>query len=133
MRPHEQQRQQQQQQQWGAPARCVGPCIRTRSHSAQRVPPTRLAAPPAAPAHRARVGIAVHGSFNGSSSAALLTQGVLDSVCAGLLIYLVMGDHLNASKAHSQWLQGRGPMTAALAFGAFVAGAAGMAVIGIWA
>jgi zinc transporter 1/2/3 len=78
------------------------------------------------------IGLGVRGSYNGSSSAALITQGTLDAVCAGMLIFLALGDHVNAVKSQAHWLKREGAATHGLCIGAFLAGVAIMCTLALW-
>lgn len=79
------------------------------------------------------IGIAVRRSFNPDSAQALLVVGTLDAVCAGMLISLALGDHINAVKSQAGWLRDQSTATTASCMAAFVAGVAVMSAIGIWA
>jgi zinc transporter 1/2/3 len=77
------------------------------------------------------IGIAVHSSYNGSSKAALASEGIFDSVSAGILIYngivdLIIPTFADRELPKAVWLQ-------ALGFAALFAGAGIMALIGKWA
>lgn len=72
-------------------------------------------------------------SFNASSTSALLATGILDSLSAGILLYVVLVQLLTPMFTDNDWLHAqRWPMQVA-AFAAFYAGAGAMAVIGKWA
>ena len=79
------------------------------------------------------IGIAARSGIDQTSAGALITQGVLDAVSAGLLVFVAVGDHLNATKAQGPWLRGQKAAVHVLCFGALLAGAGAMAVIGKWA
>ncbi len=77
------------------------------------------------------IGIGVSNSYNGESKAALGTEGVFDSVSAGILIYNGLVDLIVPTFEHSEmpkcwWHQ-------AIGFGSLWTGAAIMALIGKWA
>ncbi|KAL4439927.1 hypothetical protein ABPG75_002928 [Micractinium tetrahymenae] len=78
-------------------------------------------------------GIGMRASFNASSDAALLATGILDSLSAGILLYVVLVQLLTPMFTDSDWLHGRRWPLQAAAFAAFYGGAAVMAVIGKWA
>lgn len=78
------------------------------------------------------IGIGVQGSMNQNSEGALLTQGIFDAIAAGMMIYVALGDHINAIKCYGSWLKHQGWPTVFLCMGAFLVGGAVMAVIGIW-
>ena len=78
------------------------------------------------------VGIGIKSSYNSNSQTALLTQGILDAISAGLLIFLALGDHVNAVKSQAQWLKTEGKITHGLALGAFLVGVAVMCALAVW-
>lgn len=78
------------------------------------------------------IGLGVRGAYNGSSSAALITQGTLDAVCAGMLIFLALGDHVNAVKSQAHWLKREGTVTHTVCIGAFLGGVALMCTLALW-
>jgi len=79
------------------------------------------------------VGIAVRKSLNPNSAPLLLTTGVLDSIAAGALIFLALGDHMNAVKTQGEWLRSqRWPIQVAC-FLSFFTGAGVMLMIALWA
>jgi zinc transporter 1/2/3 len=80
------------------------------------------------------VGIAVRSSMNPNGVDVLLSQGILDAICAGMLIYLAFSEHLNAFKSQAIWLRGQGSLLVTVScLAAFAAGVSVMAVIGVWA
>jgi zinc transporter 1/2/3 len=82
----------------------------------------------------AAVGVSVRSVMNPNGAAGLLVQGILDAVCAGVLIFLAFGDHINAFRAHAVWLRSQGNAWVTVAcLGAFAAGVGVMVAIGIWA
>ena len=77
------------------------------------------------------IGIAVNSNYNKESKAALGSEGVLDSVSAGILIYNGLCDLIVPTFAAGEipktwWVQ-------AMGFGSLYTGAAIMALIGKWA
>ena len=78
------------------------------------------------------IGIGVRQSYNTNSPAALLTQGILDAVGAGMLIFLALGDHVNAVKSQARWLKSEGAVAHGACIGAFLAGVAIMCTIALW-
>jgi zinc transporter 1/2/3 len=75
----------------------------------------------------------VRGSFNQNATRSLLTTGILDSLSAGILVYVALINLINPMMTNSRWLRSqRWPMQVA-SFAAFYAGAGIMAVIGKWA
>lgn len=79
------------------------------------------------------VGIGVRNSLNSNSPPMLLVTGILESISAGTLIFLSLGDHMNAPKSQAGWLRTQSHWIRILCFGFFFAGAAAMLVIAIWA
>jgi zinc transporter 1/2/3 len=78
-------------------------------------------------------GVAVRASLDANAPALVLATGVLEAVAAGTVIFLALGDHMNATRAHAAWLRAQAPAARAACFAAFFVGAAAMLVIGIWA
>lgn len=79
------------------------------------------------------VGIAVRSSLNMNSVPSLMVTGILDSIAAGALIFLALGDHMNACKSQAGWLRTQRIVTQLACFAAFFIGAAALLVIAIWA
>jgi zinc transporter 1/2/3 len=79
------------------------------------------------------IGIGVRNSLNSNSPPMLLVTGILESISAGTLIFLSLGDHMNAPKSQAAWLRTQSHGIRILCFGFFFAGAAAMLVIAIWA
>ncbi|KAF9404267.1 hypothetical protein BGZ94_004266 [Podila epigama] len=79
------------------------------------------------------LGIGLHQSYDGGSVTALVVQGILDSLSAGILLYTalvqLMSCELNANKA----FRASSTLHQASRFLALWCGAAAMAVIGKWA
>jgi zinc transporter 1/2/3 len=78
------------------------------------------------------IGIGVRSSFNENDPTALYTQGVLDALCAGLLIFLALGDHVNAMKSQAHWLKEEGAVTHVACIGAFLVGVGVMCALAVW-
>ena len=78
-------------------------------------------------------GIGVRSSLDGNSAPLLLTTGVLESLSAGTLIFLALGDHMNAVRAHADWLRVQSVAIKLTCFAAFFIGAAALLVIALWA
>ena len=78
------------------------------------------------------IGIGVRYSFNENNETALLTQGILDAICGGMLIFLALGDHVNAMKSQAHWLKEEGTVTHGACLGAFLLGVAVMCTIALW-
>lgn len=80
------------------------------------------------------IGVGVHRTKNPNGVPGLLVTGILDSVCAGLLIFLSFGDHINAFKSQAGWLREQGSVwVTASCLAAFAAGVGVMSAIGFWA
>jgi solute carrier family 39 (zinc transporter), member 1/2/3 len=79
------------------------------------------------------IGIVARSGIDQTSAGALIIQGVLDAVSAGLLAFVAIGDHLNAAKAQGPWLRKQKAAVHVLCFGALFVGAGVMSVIGKWA
>lgn len=79
------------------------------------------------------IGIGVHDTYAPGSSAALLIPGIFDSISAGLLLYTVLGDHLNAVKSNRSWLNMQSFLVQGMCLAAVIIGGAAMCVIGKWA
>jgi len=78
------------------------------------------------------IGIGVRSSFNENDPTALYTQGILDAICAGLLIFLALGDHVNAMKSQAHWLKEEGAVTHGACIGAFLVGVGVMCALAVW-
>ena len=79
------------------------------------------------------IGIGVRQSLDTSSTSYLYTTGVLDAVAAGALIFLALGDHMNAVRSQAPWLRIQKPIIQTICFLCFFTGAAVMLVLAIWA
>eukprot|EP00889_Picochlorum_renovo_P000655 jgi/Picre1/27685/NNA_000649.t1 len=51
------------------------------------------------------IGIGVRQSLDTSSPGFLYTTGVLDSIAAGALIFLALGDHMNSIRTQAKWMR----------------------------
>ena len=78
-------------------------------------------------------GIGVRRSLDSNAATLLLTTGILESLSAGTLIFLALGDHMNAIRAHADWLRTQRLPVQLMCFGAFFVGAAALLVIALWA
>lgn len=78
-------------------------------------------------------GIGIRESFNENSTATLLASGILDSLSAGILIYVALVHLVEPLMTDSAWLHGRGWPMQVLAFICFYSGAGAMAFIGKYA
>ena len=78
-------------------------------------------------------GIGVRNSLNTNSAPMLLTTGILDAISAGTLIFLALGDHMNAMKSQAGWLRAQSLRVQLACFSAFFLGAAVLLVLALWA
>src|SRR5687768_7061271 len=79
------------------------------------------------------IGIGVRHTMNPNSASGLMVQGILDAICAGMLIFLSLGDHINAMKAQAGWLYNQSAVMTAVCMIAFFVGVGAMSAIAIWA
>jgi zinc transporter 1/2/3 len=79
------------------------------------------------------IGIGLRQSLNMNGPAALYAMGTLDALCAGMLISLALGDHINAIRSQAGWLREQSAFISFSCMAAFGVGVAAMMVIGIWA
>jgi zinc transporter 1/2/3 len=80
------------------------------------------------------IGMAIRSSFNTDTDATgLMVTGIFDSIGAGMLIFLSLGDHMNALKHHAHWLHSQSIVIKIACVLAFVVGNAVMLAIGYWA
>lgn len=78
-------------------------------------------------------GIGVRHSLNTNSSPMLMVTGILDAISAGTLIFLALGDHMNALKSQAGWLRAQRIPVQLSCFAAFFAGAAVLLTLALWA
>lgn len=79
------------------------------------------------------IGIGVQSTLNTNSAPMLLTTGVLESISAGTLIFLSLGDHMNAMKSQAGWLRAQSLAVQCACILCFFVGAGVMLAIAIWA
>lgn len=79
------------------------------------------------------IGIGVRQSLDTSSPGFLYTTGVLDSIAAGALIFLALGDHMNSIRTQAKWMRQSSVYIQLACFGFFYTGAAILLVLAIWA
>ena len=79
------------------------------------------------------IGIGVRHSLNTNSSPMLMVTGILDAISAGTLIFLALGDHMNALKSQAGWLRAQRIPVQLSCFAAFFTGAAVLLVLALWA
>ena len=79
------------------------------------------------------IGIGVRQSLDVNSPTFLYTTGILDAIAAGALIFLALGDHMNAVRTQAPWLRQQSVWVQLTCFGSFFTGAAVLLVLAIWA
>ncbi|KAI9490502.1 Zinc/iron permease [Zychaea mexicana] len=80
----------------------------------------------------AAIGVGISSSYNGNSAAALLAQGIFDAVSSGILIYVGLVNLLASEMIFDDRFKKMRRSTKVGSFLSMYAGAAVMAVIGIW-
>ncbi|RKP37516.1 Zinc/iron permease [Dimargaris cristalligena] len=78
------------------------------------------------------IGMGVHSSYQANSPANLVTQGVLDSIAAGILLYSALVNLIAQEFSQASFYR-QSKVRRALFFISMYTGAAVMAIIGIWA
>ena len=79
------------------------------------------------------LGVGLHASYRDGSQAAILAQGVLGSLSAGILIYNTYAELIGAQINRGPAFRAGTPRLRAAGLLAMYAGAAAMAVVGVWA
>ena len=79
------------------------------------------------------IGIGVRYSLNTNSVPMLMTTGILDAISAGTLIFLALGDHMNALKSQGGWLRVQRMPIQLACFASFFIGAAVLLTLALWA
>ncbi|KAG2185663.1 hypothetical protein INT44_002456 [Umbelopsis vinacea] len=79
------------------------------------------------------IGVGISQSYNANSVAALLTQGIFDSISAGILIYMAFVNLIATEMVHDEAFMKLDHATKWSYFLAMWVGVAIMSVIGIWA
>lgn len=79
------------------------------------------------------IGIGVRESLDPNSPAMLYTTGILDSIAAGALIYLSLGDHMNSIRIHAKWMRQSSVSIQLACFTCFYVGASILLILAIWA
>ncbi len=79
------------------------------------------------------IGIAIHSTYNPNSPEALLTQGIFDSLSAGILIYTALVELITPEITNSRPFRNQTRSKQFLQFMALYLGAAVMAIIGRFA
>jgi zinc transporter 1/2/3 len=78
-------------------------------------------------------GIGIRETFNENSTEALMVEGILDAVSAGILIYVVLVELMTPFMTQSAWLREQRWWMQCLSFACFWGGVTTLAVIGKWA
>lgn len=78
------------------------------------------------------LGIGLHQTLNPRSPTYLLLLGFVNSVAAGMLVYTGLV-HMNSFASRSSWLRAQSWRVQVLCLSAFLAAAAAMLVVGMWA
>ncbi|ORY93609.1 Zinc/iron permease [Syncephalastrum racemosum] len=79
------------------------------------------------------IGVGISSTYNPQSSAALLAQGIFDSLSAGILIYVSLVNLLASEMIYDERFKKMRKSTKITSFVCMYAGAAVMAIIGLWA
>ncbi|KAI8828754.1 hypothetical protein BJ741DRAFT_625485 [Chytriomyces cf. hyalinus JEL632] len=79
------------------------------------------------------IGVGVHNAFNPNSHGLILTQGILNSLSAGILFYNTYTELMSEEISHNVAFRAYAPSFKAVCFLAMYVGAAAMAIIAIWA
>lgn len=79
------------------------------------------------------IGVGISSTYNSQSSAALLAQGIFDSLSAGILIYVSLVNLLASEMIYDERFKKMRKSTKVISFVCMYAGVAVMAIIGIWA
>ncbi|CAG8565084.1 14048_t:CDS:2, partial [Racocetra fulgida] len=78
------------------------------------------------------MGLGIHGTYNPASQTALLVQGVLDSVSAGILLYTALVELMANDFIYNPEFRNSSKIKQLAAFTCLVVGIALMALIGMW-
>lgn len=79
------------------------------------------------------IGIGIRETFNENSAEALMVEGILDAISAGILIYVVLVELMTPLMTQSAWLREQRWWMQCLSFACFWGGVTVLAVIGKWA
>lgn len=79
------------------------------------------------------IGIGLHQSYNENATAALLSQGILDSLAAGILLYMALVEIITPELTDNAQFRKLSSGRKAMLYGAFYLGVGVMCVLGIWA
>ncbi|KAI8620087.1 Zinc/iron permease [Chytriomyces sp. MP71] len=79
------------------------------------------------------IGIGVHDSYNANSGTLVLTQGIFNSLSAGILFYNTYTELMSEEISHNHSFRKFQPIFKAACFLALYCGAAAMAVVAVWA
>lgn len=78
------------------------------------------------------IGIAVRNVYNANAKSLILTQGIMDALSAGLLIYNAYVELISVEMNHNASFRALPFWRKCVAFGSMWVGAALMAIVGIW-
>ncbi|KAJ3234025.1 hypothetical protein HDU81_001787 [Chytriomyces hyalinus] len=79
------------------------------------------------------IGVGVHNAFNPNSHGLILTQGILNSLSAGILFYNTYTELMSEEISHNVAFRAYAPAFKSVCFFAMYVGAAAMAILAIWA
>jgi len=78
------------------------------------------------------IGVSLQGILNTNSPAYLMTLGIVNSIAAGMLIFIAF-EHMNAFRNKGNWLRKQGLSAHLLCFGSFVVAGSALLVVAKWA
>jgi zinc transporter 1/2/3 len=78
-------------------------------------------------------GVGIHGTYNANSATSITLLGVLDSICAGILIYMGLVQFMSAWFTNNEEFMRKPLWHIFCVYLALLAGMIAMASIGIWA
>ena len=78
------------------------------------------------------IGVGLQGVLNTNSPEYLMTLGIVNSIAAGMLIYVAF-EHMNAFRNKGEWLRKQGLATHLICFGGFIFAGAALLVVAKWA
>lgn len=78
------------------------------------------------------IGVALQDVLNTNSPEYLMTLGIVNSIAAGMLIYVAF-EHMNAFRNKGEWLRKQGLATHLVCFGGFIISGAALLVVAKWA
>lgn len=81
----------------------------------------------------AAIGVGIHESYNPNSAEALVAVGIIDSICAGILIYTGLTEFIGPEITDNEKFRVKSRKEKVATFGCLYAGAGLMALLGYWA